>query len=99
MVKQETNVETMKESEDRQKDIAEAKNAFAKEAAAVADDAAAMQKENEKAWSTLPINEHDGLQHWGDGTKIYRPDNQKIGGVNNYAEVPHKRSQDKEVQH
>lgn len=58
-----------------------------------------MQKSNEEAWATLPLNEHDGLQHWGDGSKHYTQDKQKIGGVNNYAEVTHRRTQDKEVQH
>lgn len=61
----------MKEEEVKSKDIADAKDAFPKKAKAEADDAAAQQKANEEAWATLPINEHDGLQHWGDGTKHY----------------------------
>lgn len=80
----------MKEDEDRQKDIDNAKNAFAKEAKAGSDVAADVQKENEKAWSKLPINEHDGLQHWPDGRKQYYPDAQVVSGVNNYAEVTHR---------
>lgn len=61
----------MKEEEVKAKDIADAKDAFPKKAKAEADDAAAQQKANEEAWATLPLNEHDGLQHWGDGTKHY----------------------------
>lgn len=64
----------MKEAEERQKDIDDAKHAFPKKAKQEADDAASMQKANEEAWATLPINQYDGLQHWGDGTKHYLPD-------------------------
>jgi hypothetical protein len=92
-------VETIKEGEDRSKDIADAKDAFAKKDKAEADDAAAMQKANEEAWATLPPNTHDGLQHWGDGTKHYTPDKQKVGGVNNYAEITHRRAAGKAVAH
>jgi hypothetical protein len=90
-------VETIKEGEDRQKDVSEAKNAFAKEAKTEADDAATVQKENEKAWSTLPYNDHDGLQHYPDGRKIFYPDSQTVGGVNNYMEITHRKIKDKEV--
>lgn len=92
-------METIKEGEDRSKDIAEAKDAFAKKAQTEADDAAAMQKTNEEAWATLPLNAHDGLQHWGDGTKHYTPDKQAVGGVNNYAEITHRRAEGKAVAH
>jgi hypothetical protein len=51
----------MKEGEDRQKDIAAAKDAFAKPAKLDAEAAADIQKANEEAWATLPLNEHDGL--------------------------------------
>lgn len=69
VVKTDTNVETLKEGEERAKDIEDAKNAFAKKAKAEADSAVSMQKTNEEAWASLPINEHDGLQHWPDGQK------------------------------
>ena len=46
-----------------------------------------------------PVNEHDGLQHWPDGQKIYKPDHQKIGGVNNYEKATHRLSQGEAVVH
>jgi len=46
----------------------------------------AKKEEEEKMerWQGRPLSA-DGLQHWGDGTKHYLPDNQQVGGVNLYA--------------
>jgi len=90
----------MKEGQEHKSDIDEAKDAFPKKAKKDAEDAAEQQKTNEEAWKNLPLNEHDGLQHWPDGQKYYTPDKQKVDGVNNYADVTHRRNQDnREVQH
>ena len=96
--KSDHNIETIKEAEDKQKDIADASTAFARKDKTDAEAAAKQQKENEEAWSKLPINEHDGNQHWPDGTKHYYspvlgdvPQHQVVKGVNDYAQVTHRK--------